>query len=86
MSESFNITFSGIDELAEKANAINNKLSGFVGSSTPGEDPDDPDFGVPKLVVTSTGAETAVNWLLWDVLEQVKNDATVTESDFTSHL
>jgi len=86
MSESFNITFNGTSDVAGKATAINNKLSGFVGSSTPGEDPDDPDFGYPKLIVTSTDAETEVNWLLWDILDQVKNNATVTESDFTSHL
>jgi len=83
MSESFDITFNGAATTAGTATSIKESLEGLADVSD--------GFGYedsegPELIVTSTDAETEVNWLLWDILEQVKNNATVTESDFTSHL
>ena len=82
MSESFNITFNGTDTMAAAAIDIRKSLEDLV---------DAPEgFGYkdsegPSLIVTSVDAEVQINWLLWDVLYAIKNDATVNESDFTSH-
>ena len=83
MSESFDITFNGAATTAGTATSIKESLEGLADVSD--------GFGYedsegPELIVTSVDAEVQINWLLWDVLDAVKNDATVIESDFTAHL
>lgn len=82
MSETFNITFQGGSAVSEVINTIHDNIEDLETQVFK----DEMERRVPELIITSSGAEQAVEDFLVDVLEEVQIKAVENEGDFTAHV
>jgi|GEM_PF-2015401 len=78
MSESFNITFQGIDGVTGTIDRIKSTIKSLDSSNPPTR----PDILSPELIISSSQIESEMQQLFSDVHDQIQRDATTTESDF----
>jgi len=82
MSESFDITFQGVDSVIGIIGGITSSIESLASNSvTPSVDDT-----FPELVITSSGIESELQDFLEDVHDKIQTQATTTESDFDEAL
>jgi len=82
MSETFTISFQGGDAISTMISDIEDKIDDL---KREGEEEDRSDRP-PEIIISSFGAENAIEEFLMDALEEIQAQASDSESDFTGHV
>ena len=82
MAESFTISFQGIEEVDS---LIWDIKTGFENLDNVVTNEAEEDRWVPEIIVTSGGAEAAIDEFLHDVLLKIQERSTESESEFEEH-
>jgi len=79
--EQFSITFENESDIEMKVSDIEQKLLDMADEAE-----DASNTQMPKIIVTSAGAESAVEEFLMDALEEVQKKAIDSQPDFDAHI